>query len=182
MAYEALQKESTLNAASLARALTFRLSWADAGYGFIFDGLISRYTTEGVVCGAMALAMPHAVVVRICIGKGASVATPPSSSGDEAGVGLGVGLGLGLGDHEQKYRARLADVFVTKAKELDRLVKSLQNRPAAAAANTKGIQCNIPTYALSNTPYTFCICKYVENPLNMDIHPLNSIPYYLYLI
>ena len=138
LAFEALQKEGILNANTLARALTFRLSWTDAGYGFIFDGLTSGYTTEVVVCGAMALAMPHAVVVRICIGKGAEITT--SSSGDDAG------LGVGTGDHEHKYRNRLQDVFVTKAKELDRLVKSLQNRPPVPT-NTKGVY-----YPLSATP------------------------------
>ena len=49
--------------------------------------------------------------------------------GTRKGLGVGLGVGVGSGDHEQKYRNRLGDLFVTKVKELDRLVKSLQNRP-----------------------------------------------------
>ena len=88
------------------------MTWSDAGYGLIFDGLDSKHV-KGIdmVCQAVASALPQAVVVRLCIGQG-----------------YGQGGAEAESDHESKYLLRMQELFVGKAKELDRLVKSLQDR------------------------------------------------------
>ena len=92
--------------------LRYRAIWADAGYGLIFDGLGSKHVKDlEMVCQAVASALPQAVVVRLCIGQGYSQGSAGSDS-----------------DHESKYLLRLQELFVGKAKELDRLIKSLQDR------------------------------------------------------
>ena len=111
----------TLPCPRILQVLRYRATWSDAGYGLIFDGLDSKHVNDvGMVCQAVALALPQTVVVRLCIGqvylKGSEEVEP---------------------DHESKYLLRLQELFVGKAKELDRLVKSLQDQ---LLSNTSGGQ------------------------------------------
>jgi hypothetical protein len=116
-ALAAIQQETQLTVELLARALTFRASWQDVGYGMIFDGATSCHADAATVCAAVALALPKAVVARISIGTGL-----PAPAG---------------GDHALRYLGRLQDLFVAKAKELDRLVKAVRDRAAKMLEGTK---------------------------------------------
>ena len=85
-----------------------------------------------MVCQAMALALPQAVVVRLCIGQGYSQGSASASVDASASVGSAGNAAEAEADHESKYLLRLQELFVGKAKELDRLVKSVQDRLLSA--------------------------------------------------
>lgn len=54
LSYSMLLKDDTLNADNLARLITSRLSWSDAGQGIILDGLQSAYLKSADVAKAVA--------------------------------------------------------------------------------------------------------------------------------
>lgn len=54
LSYSILLKDDTLNADNLARMVTSRLSWSDAGQGIVLDGLQSAYLKSADVAKAVA--------------------------------------------------------------------------------------------------------------------------------
>lgn len=64
-ALKAFEDESNFNAENLAKIITYRMSWADAGYGFVFDGLYSKFGPATAVIDALKMALPMAVVTSI---------------------------------------------------------------------------------------------------------------------
>lgn len=54
LSYSVLLKDDTLNTDNLARLITSRLSWSDAGQGIILDGLQSAYMKSADVAKAVA--------------------------------------------------------------------------------------------------------------------------------
>ncbi len=72
-AYKAFVTRGTLSADTVAQILTYRMTWQDAGYGFVLDSLVSDFVGEEILLRGIEIAMPKAVLANITMQGGAEV-------------------------------------------------------------------------------------------------------------
>eukprot|EP00605_Chrysophyceae_sp_TOSAG23-4_P000636 GSChrysophyteH1.ASY1.ANO1.717.1 assembled CDS len=59
--YEAFKASGSLTAETIAKIVTFRLSWSDAGWGFVIDSLVSDFASTDAVLKGLEIALPKAI-------------------------------------------------------------------------------------------------------------------------
>jgi hypothetical protein len=69
-ALKAFEAEGDFSVENLAKIISYRMSWADAGYGFVFDDLFSKFAPASIVVDALKLALPMLVVTSISFSGG----------------------------------------------------------------------------------------------------------------
>ena len=102
--------ESEANADFFAAMITHRLSWEDAGYGAIVDGVVSLYADEGEVIKGLKQALPEAIVCSISLEGGS----------------------------EEAFTNRISVLYDTNVLEEARLDKALQTARAKLLVPKKG--------------------------------------------
>ena len=93
---------------TLASILEFRMKWKDVGYGFILDGVDSKYFPPELVLQSARQALPNAVFVHVSI-----------QGGDEG------------------YTSWLSHLYRTKLNERDRLSKAFESTKKTILKNFK---------------------------------------------
>ena len=97
-AVEDFQASGKLSADIIAKIVVYRLSWVDAGWGFIIDSLVSDFTNEATLLQGLEKALPAAIVANIVLQGGS-----------------------------EQYEARIREMHAVKTAEIKRLGKSIQS-------------------------------------------------------
>ena len=105
IAYNEFVKTGKFSIENLSNIIKFRLSWIDAGYGIVLDGVISNCIDDtSLVVKAMESAMPKASVSNIVLNGG-----------------------------EEAYTNKIAAIYETKSAELKSCLKDIDNAKKAAS-------------------------------------------------
>eukprot|EP00606_Chrysophyceae_sp_TOSAG23-5_P000584 GSChrysophyteH2.ASY1.ANO1.693.1 assembled CDS len=65
IARRSFKASGSLTAETIAKIVTFRLSWSDAGWGFVIDSLVSDFASTDAVLKGLEIALPKAIVANI---------------------------------------------------------------------------------------------------------------------
>jgi len=69
----AFKAAGQLTADTVAKIVSYRLSWNDAGWGFIIDSLVSDFADEATILAGLQVALPNAIVANIVMQGGVEV-------------------------------------------------------------------------------------------------------------